>query len=70
MHYERLRAKVAAAIKAAPDGAAIVIRNNDETWTAIHGTPQKEATFPTEEQAAAYIKAHTSPATPVIVIDV
>lgn len=48
----------------------IVILNDDGTWTAIYGTPKKEATFPTEGQATLYIKAHTAPATPIIVIDV
>ena len=35
-----------------------------------YGTPRKEATFPTEGQATLHIKAHTAPATPIIVIDV
>lgn len=47
MRYDRLRARVEAAIKTAPAGAAIVILNDDGTWTAIYGTPRKEATFPT-----------------------
>lgn len=70
MRYDRLRARVEAAIKAAPSGAAIVMVNDDGTWTAIYGTPQKETTFPTAGQATLHIKAHTAPATPIIVIDV
>ena len=70
MRYDRLRARVEAAIKTAPTGAAIVILNDDGTWTAIYGTPRKEATFPTDGQAILHIKAHTAPATPIIVIDV
>ena len=70
MRYDRLRARVEAAIKTAPAGAAIVILNDDWTWTAIYGTPRKEATFPTDGQAIFHIKAHTAPATPIIVIDV
>lgn len=70
MHYERLRARVEAAIRTAPAGAAIIVLNDDKTWTALYGTPQTEATFPTEGQAASHIRAHTAPATPIIVIDV
>ena len=70
MRYNRLRARVEAAIKTAPAGVAIVILNDDGTWTAIYGTPRKEATFQTDGQAIFHIKAHTAPATPIIVIDV
>ena len=70
MRYDRLRARVEAAIKTAPAGAAIVILNDDGTWTARYGTPQKEATFPTDGQAIFHIRAHTVPETPIIVIDV
>lgn len=70
MRYDRLRARVEAAIKTAPAGVAIVILNDDGTWTAIYGTPRKEATFQTDGQAIFHIKAHTAPATPIIVIDV
>ena len=70
MRYDRLRARVEAAIKTAPAGAAIVILNDDGTLTAIYGTPRKEATFQTDGQAIFHIKAHTAPATPIIVIDV
>ena len=70
MRYDRLRARVEAAIKTAPAGAAIVILNDDGTWTAIYGTPRKEATFQTDGQAIFHIKARTAPATPIIVIDV
>ena len=70
MRYERLRARVEAAIKTAPAGAAIVILNDAGTWTAIYGTPRKEATFQTDGQAIFHIKAHTAPATPIIVIDI
>lgn len=69
MRYERLRARVEAAMKTAPAGAAIVILNDDGTWTAIYGVPRREATFPTEGQATRHIKAHTAPDTPIIVID-
>ena len=70
MRYDRLRARVEAAIKTAPAGAAIVILNDDGTWTAIYGTPRKESIFPTEGQATFHIRAHTAPATSIIVIDV
>ena len=70
MHYSGLRARVEAATRAAPAGAAIAILNADGTWTAIYGMPRKEVSFPTEGQAVSHIKARTAPATPIIVIDI
>lgn len=70
MRYDRLRAKVEAAIRAFPSGAALVILNDDGTWTAAHGTPRITAVFRTESRATAYLHAHTAPSTPIIIIDI
>lgn len=70
MHYERLRARVQTTMKAVPEGVAFVVLNDNGTWTARYGIPQKQVIFKTERKACDFIRTHTSPETPIIVMDI
>ena len=69
MHYDRLKARVLAAVRSAPSGVALVYPDGEGAWIAQYSNPPRTAEFQTVELASSHIRQHTPAATPSIIID-
>lgn len=70
MHYDRLRARVLAAVRSSPTGVALVFPDGEGAWVAQYKNPPQTAVFRTQELAALHIRRNTPQQTPIIIIDV
>ena len=66
MHYDRLRARVLAAVRSSPTGVALVFPDGE----AQYKNPPQTAVLRTQELAALHIRRNTPQQTPIIIIDV
>ena len=69
MHYDRLRARVAA-VRSSPTGVALVFPDGEGAWVAQYKNPPQTAVLRTQELAALHIRRNTPQQTPIIIIDV
>lgn len=69
MHYDKLRSRVLAAVRSAPNGVGMVYPDGGGAWIAQCGDPGRTAVFPTQESATAHIRKRVPPTTPIIIID-
>ncbi len=70
MHYDRLRARVLAAVRSSPAGVALVFPDGDGAWIAQYRNPPRTAVFRTQALATEHIHRNTPQDTPVIIIDI
>ncbi len=70
MHYDRLRARVLAAVRSSPAGVALVFPDGDGAWIAQYRNPPRTAVFRTQALATEHIPRNTPQDTPVIIIDI
>lgn len=52
MHYDRLRARVLAAVRSSPTGVALVFPDGEGAWVAQYKNPPQTAVLRTQELAA------------------
>lgn len=69
MHYDKLRSRVLAAVRSAPNGVGMVHPDGDGGWVAQCGEPGRTAVFPTQESAISHLRKRVPPTTPIIIID-
>ena len=70
MHYDRLRARVLAAVRSSPTGVALVFPDGEGAWVAQYKNPPQTAVLRTQELAALHIRRNTPHQTPIIIIEV
>lgn len=67
MHYDRLRARVLAAVRSSPTGVALVFPDGEGAWVAQYKNPPQTAVLRTQELAALHIRRNTPQQTPIII---